>query len=101
MTKEEYREYLGSKTWRRKRDRVLRRDKHTCQTCGVKAAHLEVHHRTYERVGRERMGDLLTLCSACHAAISGSIRARGVNQHWPTGVGSVVNTLLGRLRLLW
>ena len=98
MDKAEYRSYLSSTAWRKKRDRVLRRDKHTCQTCGVKAAHLEVHHRTYERVGRERLGDLITLCSACHDVISASIRSRQIDQHWPTGL---VNTLLGRLRLLW
>jgi len=25
-----------------------------------------VHHRTYERLGRELAGDLVVLCSACH-----------------------------------
>lgn len=31
---------------------------------------LEVHHRTYARIGREDLGDLLALCSLCHAGIT-------------------------------
>lgn len=27
---------------------------------------LEVHHRTYERVGNERPADVIALCKACH-----------------------------------
>jgi len=27
---------------------------------------LEVHHRTYERVGAERPADVIALCKACH-----------------------------------
>jgi 5-methylcytosine-specific restriction endonuclease McrA len=27
---------------------------------------LEVHHRTYERVGEERPADVIALCKACH-----------------------------------
>jgi hypothetical protein len=32
---------------------------------------LEVHHRTYERLGRERPEDLLVLCEKCHAVEHG------------------------------
>lgn len=31
---------------------------------------LEVHHRTYERVGRELVTDLLALCWDCHDIIT-------------------------------
>ena len=96
MTREQYHAYLSSKAWSRKRDRVIRRDKGSCRTCGV-STHLEVHHRTYARVGRERMGDLITLCSSCHSAVTRSIRSRQVDQHWPDGVMSAVNALLARL----
>lgn len=27
---------------------------------------LNIHHRTYDRVGCEDMGDLITLCRSCH-----------------------------------
>lgn len=32
--------------------------------------HLEVHHRTYERVGSERDDDLVALCTSCHDEIT-------------------------------
>jgi len=27
---------------------------------------LDVHHKTYERIGAEKPGDLVVLCRACH-----------------------------------
>jgi hypothetical protein len=30
-----------------------------------------VHHLTYARLGRERPGDLLAVCEACHGALHG------------------------------
>lgn len=99
MDRAEYKAYLGSKRWAGKRKRRLRRDNKTCQTCGETMG-LEVHHRTYERVGRERLSDLVTLCSWCHDAISGSIRRRGIDQHWPKGASAQVNRILARLDFL-
>lgn len=32
----------------------------------VEAQHLEVHHKTYERRGREWLADLVALCWSCH-----------------------------------
>ena len=60
-----YPRYLRSRTWRRRRTRVLARDEHGCLACGCLFG-LQVHHLTYKRVGRERMNDLVTLCSPCH-----------------------------------
>ena len=37
---------------------------------------LEVHHTTYDRLGRERPDDLVVLCEDCHAKIHGRIRVR-------------------------
>ncbi len=37
-----------------------------CERCGYSSARLEVHHLTYERFGRERLGDLRVLCKTCH-----------------------------------
>lgn len=98
MEKDEYSAYLSSARWRGKRNRVLRRDRHTCQTCGAKR-YLEIHHRTYKRLGREKIGDLITLCSACHAAISGSVRHRQLDLDWPTGASGLINSMLLRLGL--
>jgi hypothetical protein len=63
-----YQEYLRSPEWRRKREKRLELDLYLCQKCGKtsKEYRLEVHHLTYERLGRERMEDLQTLCILCH-----------------------------------
>jgi len=49
---EEYKEYLESDDWKRKRHVVLKRDKGKCVRCGEKA--VQVHHTKYSRkMGRE------------------------------------------------
>ncbi len=60
-----YEEYLSSVEWRDRRSILLDRFSHKCQICGS-SAKLQIHHRTYERVGNERIEDLTVLCDACH-----------------------------------
>lgn len=36
-----------------------------CRGCGT-VDNLHVHHLTYERLGRELLTDLVTLCAGCH-----------------------------------
>ena len=59
-----YEEYIHSTAWREKADARLDIDGHKCQVCGAEAT--EVHHLTYERLGHEDMGDLVSLCRKCH-----------------------------------
>lgn len=61
-----YRSYLKGAHWKKtaKRRRALAGWK--CEECGATRCVLEVHHLTYARRGRERMGDLQVLCSVCH-----------------------------------
>lgn len=61
-----YQDYLRSSHWRALRLKVLERDGHRCKGCRRKDR-LEVHHLTYERLGRELSEDLITLCQRCHA----------------------------------
>ena len=60
----------------------------TCYCCGVAQAELkrslELHHRTYERLGREEWDDLVPVCgprsvggSGCHNSITRQWRSRG------------------------
>ena len=51
----------------RKRAAVLRRCGGVCEGCGEAPA-VEVHHLTYQRVGRELLFDLVGVCRACHDA---------------------------------
>lgn len=48
-----YSEYLLSDEWKLKRDAALRAANYVCSECHTKA-NLNVHHKTYERVGKER-----------------------------------------------
>lgn len=62
----DYQEYIQSPEWDKKRKQRLAVDKYTCQNCGVTGKPLDVHHKNYARLGRERMGDLESLCRPCH-----------------------------------
>lgn len=74
-----YREYRRSRHWRLLRRRVLERDGHCCTICKRqhgdtdprlpegRTTKLEVHHLTYERIWREPLEDLVSLCQRCHA----------------------------------
>lgn len=63
-----YLAYLASPEWRARVEAAKRRAGWRCQLCNVDRwfARLDVHHRTYERLGRERDEDLLVLCRHCH-----------------------------------
>lgn len=61
-----YPEYLLTPEWQIKRQKALRFASFRCQVCNG-AEDLNVHHRTYERLGRERLADLTVLCQDCHA----------------------------------
>lgn len=61
-----YREYLQSEWWSFIRSRRLRQAGFRCQICNEGGCVLDVHHRTYERVGAERLSDLTVLCRECH-----------------------------------
>lgn len=61
-----YLRYMLSPEWKALRQKRLERDGYQCQHCGHKR-HLEIHHTTYARLGRERLSDLLTLCHFCHS----------------------------------
>lgn len=65
-----YYRYLRSNRWRKKRQKVLERDGHMCQNCGCDVSQFaDVHHKTYKRLYRERLSDLITLCRSCHNKI--------------------------------
>ena len=61
-----YDDYLQSPAWQQQRREAIQRAGGRCQVCNSSGP-LEVHHRTYQRLGREAPGDLTVLCRACHA----------------------------------
>lgn len=60
-----YRTYLTLEHWQRQRKKALDRSGHKCSLCSG-TNRLDVHHRTYERLGEEAPEDLTVLCRRCH-----------------------------------
>lgn len=59
-----YLDYLRTPQWYAIRNRVMTKGYTTCARCDALAEN--VHHKTYERLGRELESDLEPLCRACH-----------------------------------
>lgn len=66
--KDEYRAYLRSDRWNKKRIKILKRDGFQCAEC-LSKHNLQVHHLTYDRLFMENDNDLITLCGVCHAEV--------------------------------
>jgi 5-methylcytosine-specific restriction endonuclease McrA len=64
------RAYLKTARWQRKRQAAFDHYGQECGRCGS-TRDLDVHHRHYRRLGREKMKDLEVLCSECHLAAHG------------------------------
>jgi 5-methylcytosine-specific restriction endonuclease McrA len=75
MTSWEYEHYLASAAWRRVRRLALRRARWRCERCGARGQ-LDVHHRTYRRLGVERPEDVEVLCPSCHEQADTERRTR-------------------------
>ena len=69
MTHDQYLAYLKSYDWQRKRQQVFRFYGEECVICGSRDR-LEVHHKTYVRLGQENVTDLIPLCAECHELVS-------------------------------
>lgn len=66
-----YEVYLRSNRWRTFRAAMLDLTHGTCEDCGAcedesRLLVLDVHHKTYERLGCEVPDDVLVLCRRCH-----------------------------------
>jgi hypothetical protein len=62
----QYRDYLRTPEWSRTRNAALSRAGNACSLDASHTENLEVHHRSYERLGAELTTDLVVLCHACH-----------------------------------
>lgn len=81
--RERYNAVIASKRWRRLRAKRLSKCNHSCERCGWhketrdKSRTLDLHHRTYERLGEERDEDLEIVCSWCHGKADRERAAEG------------------------
>ena len=65
-----YQEYLKSAHWKQVRNSALQGADFACRDCGAGGA-LQVHHKTYARLGCEKPRDLRVLCAGCHRKVHG------------------------------
>lgn len=65
-----YFQYLRSEHWKIIKRRFYKRlnFKNQCEACKSRRK-LNVHHKTYERIGMERLSDLCLLCRSCHKRV--------------------------------
>ena len=73
MQSEEYRRYIRSPEWEKKKAERMRIDNYSCVMCGRSQKHcrtLQVHHITYKNLGHEDVyTDLCTVCGSCYTTI--------------------------------
>lgn len=92
MSRSEYETYMASRDWFARRKAALAMQK-VCQRCGAHD-HLEVHHRSYENLGRETLDDLEVLCDECHDREHEKPRAdRDRGRSNPRTVGDILRDL--------
>jgi cytochrome c553 len=70
--KSAYLAYLASPAWRAKKaEWWAAYPDATCYVCGrERHAGIEMHHRTYTRLGAEALDDLVPVCRGCHQKIT-------------------------------
>lgn len=72
-----YTKYLASPAWEAKRELYFNTYGKRCKACGTTYGAIQLHHMTYERLGRERLGDLVSLCAKCHREVEQLYRRTG------------------------
>ncbi|KKN78311.1 hypothetical protein LCGC14_0351700 [marine sediment metagenome] len=67
----DYRAYLRSDEWKAVKKRYYRSKlyKGHCYCCENPDVPLQIHHKSYNRLKRENLHDLLPLCGDCHEKV--------------------------------
>ena len=78
-----YNQYLQTRHWKDTRKRFYKSKlcKHKCSSCGS-TYKLNLHHKTYKRIGKERLSDLCLLCEECHKKVHNLSRNRKKLNLW-------------------
>lgn len=67
MKYKEYKKYIRSTEWKRKKSELLKNHPF-CTRCSSKEK-LQVHHMNYRNLGNEKDLDLVVLCKKCHKKV--------------------------------
>jgi len=80
LAKQEYQGYLKSGHWQEIKAKFARSNSKRCFLCGETGI-LHLHHKTYDRLGHEKLGDLVYLCPKCHEFVH-SLAVEEQNRMW-------------------
>lgn len=88
-----YRAYLGSNHWKALRKRYRASSEPQECICGERdRKKLQLHHKTYDRIGEEALSDLTPLCVPCHKMIH--------TLDWRQEMGLEFDGLISRFRVI-
>lgn len=82
MPKLNYKSYINSVKWKETRKDFLQK---RCFCCKRRVKSMNLHHKTYKRLGAEREQDLVSLCPNCHLECHNRIKAEETTlqkSHW-------------------
>lgn len=78
-----YKAYLYTEHWRRKRRHIAKQRNYTCERCKERIEKgFQIHHKTYAHIGDERDKELMFLCERCHEKIEKRKRFFNTIQGW-------------------
>lgn len=77
MDKTFYNWYLKSPQWAAKREAYFNRHGKRCEACFTIYGPIQLHHMTYENLGRESFADVVALCTKCHREVEALYRRSG------------------------
>lgn len=63
-----YLEYIASEEWTQRRERYFSDRPKRCRACNSRR-YIQLHHKTYDRMGNEIDSDLVPLCVLCHEEV--------------------------------
>jgi 5-methylcytosine-specific restriction endonuclease McrA len=78
LSKKDYYNYIKSEDWQKMRKKYYAsgmrnlfklQGKWKCYCCLTDNVPLDLHHRTYKRLGEENLHDLVPVCRSCHDLI--------------------------------
>lgn len=73
-----YQKYLKSDWWKKRRITALKKALNCCEVCKGRV-HIQVHHKTYNRLGQEEDNDLIVLCERCHESRHSGLGQKRIN----------------------
>lgn len=97
---EKYKTYMGSAAWAKKKLEAINRAHCRCNRCGS-WYYLEVHHKTYDRLGDELPSDLEVLCKSCHVIADGERAAQTSARAYSSGLDAWATKVYGEDENRW